>query len=261
MFFHQPFNSVSGNKYNFCVYKGYTWNYHFHKNFELIYVFKGSVECTVNNKCAVLNEGDFGLCLSNEVHSYRPEESAEYWVCVFSGDCVGSFASIVKGKSGEHFKFTCEPSVKAYVEANLINNNEPSFFAFKSCLYAVCDQYLKQVPLVSGNAAETHAMSAIIDFVSTNYKNDIKLSDVAELLGYDYNYTSRYFNKIFNMQFKDFVNLYRLDAATEMLERRDKKLLDIAFESGFQSLRNFNNCFKKHFGVCPSEYMNNIEKK
>lgn len=255
MLFHQPFNSAVGNKYNVNMYKEYVWDFHFHKNFELIYITKGNVECIINNNVYTLEEGEFGLCLSNDIHSYKPKKGAEYWVCVFSEDCVPAFASLAKGKSGDNFGFRCDESVCKYVEEKLIKNEPQSLMALKSCLYAVCDQFLQKINLVERNTPKYQSMASIIDYVAQNYKSNIKLSDIADLLGYDYNYVSRYFHSVFNMSFKDFVNLYRLDTALELLNKGENKYIDIAFESGFQSIRSFNNCFKKQFGVCPSEYI------
>lgn len=257
MLFHQPFNSAAGNKYNVFTYKEYAWDFHFHKNLELIYIISGEVECIINNNTYILTEGEFGLCLSNDIHSYKPQKGAEYWVCVFSEDCVPAFANSVKGMSGDGFGFRCDEAVYKYLEDSLIKNEPGSLMSLKSCLYAVCDQYLQRINLVERNTSKYQSMASIIDYVAQNYKSNIKLSDIADLLGYDYNYVSRYFHSVFGMSFKDFVNLYRLDTALELLEKGEKKYIDIAFDSGFQSLRSFNNSFKKHYGVCPSEYMKN----
>lgn len=261
MIYHQSFNSASGNKYNARFYDSKIWNFHFHKNIELIYVIQGAVNCTINNKNDVLKNWDFGLCLSNEIHSYIPEENTLYWICVFSEDYVHSFVKQAKGKEGNTFKFNCCDSVEKYLQDSLINNINPSFFTLKSCLYAVCDEYMKCVTLSNKSISKTHAISVITDFVAQNYKKDISLSDVANLLSYDYHYVSRYFHSIFNMSFKDFLNTYRLECAMQLLDETDKKLVNIAYESGFQSIRSFNSCFKKNLGISPSEYQKSFEKK
>ena len=62
MIFHQSHNSKSSYNYNAFFYTNEIWDFHFHKNLELIYVEKGSVECTVNNTVYTLNPDDFGLC-------------------------------------------------------------------------------------------------------------------------------------------------------------------------------------------------------
>ena len=87
---------------------------------------------------------------------------------------------------------------------------------------------------------------------------DIKLSDIGKLLGYDYHYVSRYFHTIFKMSFSEFLTLYRLETATQLMKQSDKKMVDIALESGFQSARSFNACFKSHFKMSPTEYKKNL---
>lgn len=254
MIFHQPFNSLSGYQYNIKIWENVIWNFHFHKNFELIYVLDGKLNCTVNGKSEVLVKGDFALCLSNEVHSLRPETDARYLVCVFSEEYIKSVSSQFKGKTGSTFKFRCNDTVEKFCINCMTNVDSPSVLLLKACLYAVCDEYLKAVTLVDVDASKTDTIVTTINFVENNFKKNIALADVSKLLGYEYHYASRIFRELFNMPFNDFVNLYRLENAIELLENDSQKLLNIAYESGFQSLRNFNNCFKKKFGITPSEY-------
>ena len=67
MVFHQPFNSLSSGNYNAVTYTDQFWNYHFHKNPEIICVLRGSVEVSVSGRSRVLSEGDFAMCLSCEI--------------------------------------------------------------------------------------------------------------------------------------------------------------------------------------------------
>ncbi len=254
MIFHQMFNSLSGYQYNIKIWENVIWNFHFHKNFELIYVMDGKLGCIVNGKSEILSEGDFALCLSNEVHSLRPESDARYLVCVFSEEFIKSVSNQFKGKTGETFKFRCNDTVEKFYINCMTNIDSPSVLLLKACLYAVCDEYLNSVKLVELDTAKTNTIINIVDFVENNFKKNITLEDLSALLGYEYHYTSRLFRKLFNMSFNEFVNLYRLENAIELLENSSQKLLNIAYESGFQSLRNFNNCFKKNFGVSPTEY-------
>lgn len=254
MIFHQPFNSLSGYQYNIKIWENVIWNSHFHKNFELIYVMDGKLNCTINGKSEMLNKGDFALCLSNEVHSLIPENDARYLVCVFSEEYIKSVSKQFKGKTGSTFKFNCRDTVKNFYVDSMTNIDSPSIFTLKACLYAVCDEYLNYVSLEDVDNSKTDVILTIINFVENNFKKNISLRDISALLGYEYHYTSSLFRKLFNMSFNEFVNLYRLEAAIGLLENDFERLVDIAYESGFQSVRNFNNCFKKNFGISPTEY-------
>ena len=254
MFFHQPINSLSANNYNASFYRETKIDFHFHKNFEIVYVINGSVRCIVNNKETHLESGDFGLCLSNDIHSYIPSENSLYWVCVFSADYVRVFSKQVSGKIATNFKFKCSDSVKAFINDNLISETPPPINMLKACLYAVCNEFLNNVGLTDKKTDKLQIMSTIIDYVAEHHTENITLSDIANILGFNYHYVSKYFNSIFNMTFNEFLNMHRLETAMRLLDESDKKLVDIAYESGFQSVRTFNDCFRKHFQATPSEY-------
>lgn len=257
MFIHQPTNSLSANNYNAVFYRETNINFHFHKSFEILYVINGSVECTVNSKKEQLFAGDFGLCLPNDIHSYTPSDNTLYWVCVFSADYVRTFSKQVSGKTSANFKFKCSESVEAFIKSNLITEVPPPINMLKSCLYAMCNEFINNVELTDKNTEKTQIMSRIVDFVAENHTENITLLDIANVLGLNYHYVSRYFNSIFNMTFNEFLNMHRLETAIQLLDESDKKLVDIAYESGFQSVRTFNDCFRKHFKISPSKYRNN----
>ncbi len=214
----------------------------------------GNVECNVNNVTYNLNKGDCGLCLPYDIHSYCPQKETLYWVLVFSEDFVNYFSKQIKNKTGNGFNFKLGKSVEDYIKERLINNPNPDIMTLKSCLYAICNDYQSSVKIVSKNNKHNEITLFIIDYISQNYQEKISLNDIAKKLGYDYNYTSRYFRKTFNMTFSEFLSIYRLENATRLLESTDKSVLLIANESGFQSLRNFNRFFKEKVGVSPTEY-------
>jgi AraC-like DNA-binding protein len=64
-------------------------------------------------------------------------------------------------------------------------------------------------------------------------------------------------NRIIGQHFFDFVNLYRINLAAEMLianEQQPKTVLEILYEVGFNSKSSFNTAFKKHLFMTPSQY-------
>jgi len=260
MIFHQPHNSLSNYNYNTNFYTDTAWENHFHKNLEFIYVIDGILDCTVNNVNYQLSKGNCGLCLPYDVHSLHPQKNTLYWVLVFSEDFIHYFSKQIENKDSKNFIFNLEKSTENYILNKLIYAENPSVLTFKSCLYAICDEYHNSTELTNKKNKINEITSFIIDFIKDNYSKKITLYDISKQLGYDYNYTSRFFSKTFNMTFTNFVNIYRLEKAIELLEHTDKSVLSIANESGFQSLRNFNRFFKEKLNVTPSEYKKTFRK-
>lgn len=254
MLFHQPTNSVGNYSYNCYCYHNISWDFHFHRNFELICVESGRVKCSINGKTAVLEAGDYGMCLSNEIHRYESEGDSVSWVVVFSGDFIHAFEKQIKNKVGNGFRFRCSDETAAFLKSVLFLQKEPSVYALKACFYAVCDAYCAAVTLTEHAAKSDLLMRSITEFIQDNHRSNITLSDVAQRLGYDYYYISKCFQRIFNMSFSDFLNSYRLETAMQLLTETDDNITTIAFESGFQSIRSFNHFFKTRTGQTPAQY-------
>ena len=254
MLFHQPQNSMGNYSYNANIFDDVEFLPHFHKNFELIYVLSGQVQCTAGEKTAVLSAGSFAMILSNEIHSLKSVVKSQCWVGVFSGDFVNAFARKVQGKSGSGFVFQCEKNIADFLKVYLIHEQQPSIYLLKACLYAICNEYERQICLCTRTDKSGLLMQTIVDYISQNYKNQISLSRMAESLGYNYHYLSKCFHRIFSMSFTVFLNSYRLEVALALLIETDMDVADIALESGIQSVRNFKAFFKSYTGTTPVKY-------
>ena len=51
-----------------------------------------------------------------------------------------------------------------------------------------------------------------------------------------------------------FINIQRLNQATQLLNKTDANISEIAYQVGFNDPSYFNKCFKKQFGCTPKEY-------
>jgi AraC-like DNA-binding protein len=88
---------------------------------------------------------------------------------------------------------------------------------------------------------------------------DLCLKDLAEQLNVYPHYVTQILNTLFNQNFYDFVNTYRVNEAKKLLkEGVDKSnkvpVITIAYDCGFNSKSSFNRIFKQKIGITPSEY-------
>lgn len=90
----------------------------------------------------------------------------------------------------------------------------------------------------------------------------LTLSQLSEQLNISSNYLSQIINENMNMHFFDFINSYRIKYAREkMLDNKFKHLniIDIVFESGFNSKSSFYTAFKKHVGQTPNQFKQSLK--
>ena len=257
---HQQHNSRGNNNYNAFTYSNTVWPPHFHKNFELIHVMKGTILLNVNETEVEVETGSWAIVLSNQIHSFSVDANTLVWVAVFSEDFVSDFSSYIRDKQGSTPRFSPDETVMDYVTEYLIMG-KPSLMLKKSCLYALCDQYLRQVPLEARKTKNDNLICQILDYVEMHYREDISLESVAQHFGYEYHYLSRVLNKSYNIRFKQIVNEYRVDHAIRLLKAGEMSITEISLQCGFQSIRTFNDVFLSITGQKPSEYSKNILSK
>ncbi|WP_114087942.1 AraC family transcriptional regulator [Thalassospira profundimaris] len=83
----------------------------------------------------------------------------------------------------------------------------------------------------------------------------LTMPKMASAVGVKPNQLSFVLNRHIGKSFFDYVNEYRIQAATQrLIESPDRTILDIAIEVGFNSKSTFNLAFKKITGLTPSAY-------
>ena len=95
----------------------------------------------------------------------------------------------------------------------------------------------------------------IKEFVKENYREEISREGLASASGMSPDHLGRIFKMSEGVTLGDFINSLRVrDAARMLLEEKDRKVIDIAFSVGFNSLRTFNKVFASAYQLTPSEY-------
>jgi AraC-like DNA-binding protein len=71
------------------------------------------------------------------------------------------------------------------------------------------------------------------------------------------NYLSEKFKQVTGENFVDYVSRTRIEKAKALLQDRQRRVTDVAFAVGFQSLSQFNRAFKKITGKSPTQFRQN----
>ena len=87
-------------------------------------------------------------------------------------------------------------------------------------------------------------------------QSELKVADVAVLLGTNVRYVSDCINQLEGRSFSQFVNGYRIDYAKQQLRQHpDIKLSALSLESGFANETSFFRAFKVLTGMTPREWL------
>jgi len=83
---------------------------------------------------------------------------------------------------------------------------------------------------------------------------DLSFADLVQEMRCTPRHLSRIFHEVVGMSFRDKQAQVRLVRAQELLATTRCKVVEVALESGYQSLSLFNLMFKKRFGVTPGKW-------
>ncbi len=91
-------------------------------------------------------------------------------------------------------------------------------------------------------------------YIARNYQQPLTSQLIAEANDVNPNYAMNLFRETFGTTMKSFVTQHRLSHAQRLLVTTDESILNIALESGFQSLSRFNEAFKGACSCSPRDY-------
>lgn len=247
---------------------------HVHDFYEILLIAQCSMNFTINNNHLHLKKGDIILVKPGDSHSkkYHDKEPLKTINLAFTSNIVESLFHYVYGSSDFLNELTQSDELSMCQLSDVENIELQNKISF-----------LDHIPTSDLDKQNRYLRVILVQIVlfllmgSTNSKkhNDFPkwlnnildgLDDIENLRqGLDYILSSsertqshicRTFVKYLDMTPTNYINQKRLNYAANLLAHSDKEIVDIAYEIGFNSVGNFYNLFKKHYGLAPLKYRN-----
>lgn len=251
MLLFQQSNSIENYTYNSYIYDPCELEYHFHKNYELIYVMDGEINADIDGNEFKIKKGEFSLILPYKIHSLHTPSGAKVWIGVFSSDFVKSFDDFINGKANKKITFRTDDIASAYIQ-RLFTAEQPDIFTIQSVLYAICSAYVKDGIFYAKTNEDKDLPIKIYNYIENNFTKDISLKKISAELGYDYHYLSRVYHSVFHSNFRNILNQFRADYALKLF-RTKLSIAEVAMGSGFGSIRTMNRYFKATYNKTPTQ--------
>ncbi|PWJ41796.1 AraC family transcriptional regulator [Sediminitomix flava] len=246
--------------------------WHYHSQYELIYIRRSSGIRFVGDSVANFKEGELVLVGPNLPHLWRHRhigEKVDILVIKFERDFIGEgtfdrpeFTHINQLLEMARFGLQFCEERSDYYKADLDD--------LLNCSYA--EQSIKLLKILNGLASsgETKVLSTsdmrqevddsseriekVLKYIANNYDRDLDLQEIADIACMTTNSFCRFFKKTTNKSFKKYLNEVRIKNASRLLIQEDFPIADICYEVGFNSVTNFNKHFKQIVGKTPKEY-------
>ena len=103
-------------------------------------------------------------------------------------------------------------------------------------------------------ACDSRRVQKVQAYIDDNYKEDIRLADLASIVGMTPTAFSRFFKLRTGKSISDYIIDVRLGHASRMLVDSTTSIAEICYDCGFNNISNFNRIFKKKKGQSPKVF-------
>ena len=262
-------------------------NWHFHEEMELIYFLKSHGTRYVGNSIGEFKPGGLYLIGSNLPHLFRnyksyyedhkQKEAVDLIIVKFKPDFLGEdFQNLREArnlqvlfkKANRGIKFSKATSylVHNYM-TGLVGSQGLSrligllkildILSMSENYFTLCSEEVNN----TFKKSEKERMSKVISYLTENFSKKIILEEVASMAYMTPNAFCRYFKKRTHKSFIQYLNEIRINHSCKLLIEGERQISTICYESGFNTLTNFNRQFKNVMKMTPTQYMQRYEEK
>lgn len=250
----------------------YVMALHWHVEFELIRVLKGSLFLTIDEQDSVVSAGSFIFVPAGALHEGIPVD-CEY-------DCIVFDMNMLMNKNDSCCKMI-RKVIDHHIELNYVYDE--SYREIHQTVWTLFDAISTQNTgyqlivlgalyqfigtVFSGNyynpvptqPPRDHRrivqLKTALEFMESSYNRQISLAEIADSVHMSPKYFCRFFQEMTHRTPVDYLNYYRIERACYQLVTTDQSITEVAYNSGFNDLSYFIKTFKKYKGTTPKQYL------
>ena len=246
---------------------------HNHINYELHYIASGACSFTINDQLYPAKKGDVLIIPPQKYHGLLKEHiqpGFSQYTFYFFLDAPDNAVEEAAHKTFSDFvsKNHLIPTASSKIDAYCLQLNEEakhntigSFNVFQAFCSLILTEALRSSQINLQKIYQdprahhdNYNQNNIDEFFNKNYYSNLKIQDLANYLNFSIRHTNTILNKLYGMSFTQKLIQTRLSVAKNQLIYTDHSIAQICYDCGFQSHSFFNTCFRKHFGINPSEF-------
>ncbi len=250
-----------------------TIDWHWHQEFEIIYIKDGECRIEVPGNECILKKGEIAIINANILHYIPPEkyfylESFVFSPSLIAGDRNSVFykkyiSSIINTPSTSLWVSNRKEDATLFEKAYSAVKNEEEFYEFTSreaLSSLILSVYGKRDSTgIADRISERDRkrISAMLEYIHTHYAENITLDDIASSASISPREALRCFKRTIGRSPIEYLVRYRLSlSADALLNEKDKTISEIAALCGFDSPSYFSKEFKMYYQKTPKEYRN-----
>lgn len=255
--------------------------YHWHIQYELIRVLKGTFVLSIDENEFVAKAGDVLFINEGCVHGGKAvSEDTVYECMVFD-------RKMFETNTGK------QEMIQKFLAHNILLNNlfeakqdyihkiiwvmfnalkkrsigyelivQGGLFAFLGLAFEHKLYKKSLTNFANSNQRNVHKLKKAFKLIETSYDKPLTLEDLAKTADLSPKYFCKFFKAMTNKTPISYLNYYRIECVcVKLVNDLDTSVIDIAYECGFNDVSYFIKTFRKYKGTTPKKYINEYREE
>lgn len=237
---------------------------HTHTYWEIIFICKGSLINSLDNKEREMHVYDIALVKPENVHKLipSPHEECEYYNIIVSDKyikrtCNAIYVGLYEELRAESDLYATIPPLLHNKLLSILSNANNSL-SEELCLKfnKIAYSYLLPEFIPIRESLSITVVSQVLEIMSLPKNMSMTIKSIAKQIGYTPEHLTRLFKKAgINSPHETFLS-FKMKHALALLCETDMPIADISYSIGIFSLSYFYKIFKKYYKKTPSEIRN-----
>ncbi len=243
------------SKHNLEIYEKDNLDFppHIHDYFEIGYIHNGTAELTVEEKNYNLKSGNFFVIFPNQIHYYKNSNSVFSKIIIFSPNLISEYNDIISSNIPDNPIINTNEFGKDILTL-IFKIKTKDVNVLKGLLLSLFGLLKNDITFKNIEKYNISTLKGILLFCEEHYTEPITVSDVADSLHISRYHIAHIFRQKLNTTYNEYITAKRIEYASLLLRSEELSIIDVAYKSGFNSIRSFNRNFLKYHGISPNDY-------
>ena len=257
----------------------YTFAKHIHQSIEIYLITSGCCCMDITNQKIACKTGDFVLIPPNTVHSFylETEDACTFrhihfdpslfsrWYLNQAEPYPLDFLTALIFSCTSHFHLPVDDTLSLLIskiiqqtEKGGLSNAALSTLHVAELMLHLINLANLDLSLMTDSNSRTpeyiRYVSYTLSYIHENYTEKILTQDIADHLNISSRYLSKLFSQHMNLTILNYINIYRINQAIELMTDPSLSLTSIASQVGLKDSQHFSKLFRSIIGLTPNRY-------
>lgn len=227
---------------------------HFHENGEFIFVTEGTLNMSIDERPYVIPKNSAVFVPPFTIHEFHSPHFNQATVLVFSNEPIPTLFNLIKTHQITNHCFSLNEQIIPLLK-NLLNEQDINDVFQVQAILSLLSLEIKNKCTFSDKRKEFDPkFENVLSYIQEHFTSPLTLESVAKRFFMHPVTLSKIFKENCKTNFNAHLNYLRASRAAFLIKNTSLSFTEIAFESGFNSIRNFNRNFQKVYNKTPSKF-------